>query len=238
MAAPTWRANGSIATGVDAIVDVPNSAVALAVSKVVQQNKNPLLIAGGALIGADRKRARPNTCNGPTTPGHWRSAAVSALAERGGKSWFFVTADYAFGHALEKDAARGRGDGGKVIGAVRTPIDGTATSRRSCCRRRPRRRRSSALANARRRHHQLGEAGARVRHVQGGQHVAATGLSGQRRAIAMGLKVAQGLQLTEAFYWDMNDGTRDFERALDAAQRTERYPTMIQAGVYGARCTI
>ena len=128
---------------VDAIVDVPNSGVALAVNEVVRDKNKVFMVSGAATSDLTGSKCSPNTVHWTYDTWMLANGTGSALVKTGGDTWFFLTADYAFGHALERDTtAVVLANGGKVIGSV--PIRSTpATSRRSCCRRRPRKPRSS-----------------------------------------------------------------------------------------------
>ena len=153
------------------------------------------------------------------------------MVAAGGKSWFFVTADYAFGHALERDtSAVVKAAGGEVIGAVRTPFPGTDFS--------------SFLLQAQSSGAQvigLANAGGDTINsikqasefgiTQGGQSLAGL-LMFVNDVHALGLDVAQGLVLTESFYWDLNDQTRAWSAKFE--EKTGKKPSMIQAGVYAA----
>jgi branched-chain amino acid transport system substrate-binding protein len=157
----------------------------------------------------------------------------AALVQSGGRSWFFITADYAFGHALERDTAEFvRKAGGRVVGSVRTPFPGTTDF-------------SSFLLQAQASGAQvIGLANAGGDTINCIKQAAEFGItrSGQRLAgllvfltdvHALGLQTAQGLVLTESFYWDLNDRTRDFTRRLGRMPNDIR-PTMAQAGCYAA----
>jgi branched-chain amino acid transport system substrate-binding protein len=218
--------------GVDLIVDVPNSAVALAVSEIVRQ-KNKVLIGSGAgtseLTGS---KCSPNTVHWTYDTWAYGHSLAKAVVQRGGKSWFFITADYAFGHDLEKQATEQvLRDGGKVVGGVRTPL-GTPDF-------------SSFLLQA-----QASGAQVIALAVAGGdttnslKQAAEFGLPAKQRMVsliftlnnvpALGLKASQGVLTVNPFYWDMNEGTRAFSRRFQSRAHNHAMPNDMQAGVYSA----
>ena len=155
-----------------------------------------------------------------------------AMVKAGGDTWFFLTADYAFGHALERDtSAVVVKNGGKVLGAVKTPFPGTDFSS-FLLQAQASKAKVIGLANAGgdtiNSIKQAGEFGI----TQAGQKLAGL-LVFSSDVKALGLQTAQGLVLTESFYWDLNDGTREFSKRF-AAKAGGKMPTMVQAGVYGA----
>jgi branched-chain amino acid transport system substrate-binding protein len=216
--------------GVDAIFDVPTSSVALAISQLTRE-KNRIFINSGAgtaeLTGA---QCSPNTV-------HWTYDTVAlangtgtALLKRGENTWFFITADYAFGHALERDTvAVVTKNGGKVLGSVRTPFPAADFSS-FLLQAQASRAKVIGLANA------GGDTISAVKQAsefgitQGGQKLAAL-LMYETDVHSLGLRVAQGLVLTTAFYWDLNDGTRAFSKRF-AERMGGQMPTMNQAGTY------
>ena len=154
------------------------------------------------------------------------------MVKAGGDTWFFLTADYAFGHALERDtSAVVVKNGGKVLGAVKTPFPGTDFSS-FLLQAQASKAKVIGLANAGgdtiNSIKQAGEFGI----TQAGQKLAGL-LVFSSDVQALGLQTAQGLVLTESFYWDLNDGTREFSKRF-AAKAGGKMPTMVQAGVYGA----
>jgi branched-chain amino acid transport system substrate-binding protein len=216
--------------GVDAIFDVPTSSVALAISQLTRE-KNRIFVNSGAgtaeLTGA---QCSPNTV-------HWTYDTVAlangtgtALLKRGEDTWFFITADYAFGHALERDTvAVVTKNGGKVLGSVRAPFPAADFSS-FLLQAQASRAKVIGLANA------GGDTISAVKQAsefgitQGGQKLAAL-LMYETDVHSLGLRVAQGLVLTTAFYWDLNDGTRAFSRRF-AERMGGQMPTMNQAGTY------
>jgi len=130
--------------GVDAIVDVPTSSVALAINEITKEKGKVFIVSGAATSDLTGKACSPNTVHWTYDTWALANGTANAVVKTGGNTWFFLTADYAFGHALERDVeAVVLKNGGKVLGKVRHPSP-APTSRRSCCRRRRRRRRSSA----------------------------------------------------------------------------------------------
>ncbi|WP_336491288.1 ABC transporter substrate-binding protein [Methylobacterium nigriterrae] len=216
--------------GVDAIFDVPTSSVALAVSQVTKEKNKAFIDTGAGTADLTGPQCTPNTV-------HWAYDTValangtgSAMVKRGGDTWFFITADYVFGHTLQRDTtAVVEKNGGKVIGSVRAPFP-TADF-------------SSFLLQAQ-------GSGAKVIGLAnaGGDTINAVkqagefGLTGKGQALAalliyssdvhsLGTKVAQGLVLTEPFYWDLNDASRAFSERF-ADRFSGKKPTSNQAGVY------
>ena len=217
--------------GVDAIVDVPTSSVALAVQEVARNKNKVFLISGAASSDLTGK-----ACS--ATSVHWTYDTValangtgSAVVKAGGDTWFFITADYAFGHALERDTSKVVEDnGGKVVGSVKAPLN-TADFSSFLLQAQNSKAKIIGLANAGgdtiNSIKQAGEFGI----VEGGQNLAGL-LVFITDIHSLGLQAAHGLQLTEAFYWDQNDGTRAWSKRF--FEKMKRQPTMVQAGVYGA----
>src|SRR5258707_164226 len=216
---------------VDAIVDVPTSSVALAVQDVARERKKVFLISTAASSDLTGK-----ACS--ATGIHWTYDTValangtgSAVVKAGGDTWFFITADYAFGHALERDTAKVVEDnGGKVLGKVRVPLNSPDFSS-FLLQAQSSKAKIIALANAGgdtiNSIKQAGEFGI----VEGGQKLAGL-LVFISDIHSLGLQTAHGLQLTEAFYWVQYDATRDWSKRF--FDKMKREPTMVQAGVYGA----
>jgi len=216
--------------GVDVIVDVPTSSVALAVQEVARNKDKVFLISGAAASDLTGKACSPTSV-------HWTYDTValangtgSAVVKAGGDTWFFITADYAFGHALERDTAKVVEDaGGKVLGKVRAPLN-TPDFSSFLLQAQSSKAKIIGLANAGgdtiNSIKQAGEFGI----VEGGQKLAGL-LVFITDINALGLQTAHGLQLTEAFYWDQNDETRAWSKRFF---KMKREPTMVQAGVYGA----
>ena len=217
---------------VDMIIDVPNSGVALAVSQVAA-TKNRLFIVSGA---AASDLTGPK-CNADTI--HWTydtwmlsNGTATAMVKTGGDTWFFLTADYAFGHALERDAgAVVEKNGGKVLGKVRVPLN-TNDFSSFLLQAQSSKAKVIGLANAGGDTINSIKQAAEFGIVKGGQKLAGL-LVFASDVNALGLPTAQGLSLTETWYWDMNDANRAWTKRWQAERNAAgKYPTMIHAGVY------
>ncbi len=220
------------AEGVDAIVDMPFSSVALAVQEITKQRQKIALYSGPGSSDITGKACSPFGF-------HWTYDTValargtgSAIVKSGGDTWFFLTSDYAFGHALAKDTMEVvKANGGKVLGEAIHPVNNSDFS--------------SYLVQAQ-------ASGAKVIGLANGATDTTNSIkqayefglakSGQRLAgllvfitdvHSLGLQTAQGLRLTESFYWDQNDDTRAFSKRFAERMRGTK-PSMVQAGVYSA----
>jgi branched-chain amino acid transport system substrate-binding protein len=217
--------------GVDMITDGGSSAVALAVEEVSRQKQKLVLFNGPASSDITGK-------NCSAYAAHWNydtyalsHVTGSAIVKSGGKSWFFIGADYAFGHALERDTAEVvEADGGKVLGAVYAPIN-TSDFSSFLLQAQASKAQIIGLANAGNDSTNSIKQGAEFGITQGGQKFAAL-LMFITDVHGLGLKAAQGLQFTGAFYWDQNDETRAFSQRF--IKEVGHMPTMVQAGVYSA----
>jgi branched-chain amino acid transport system substrate-binding protein len=217
--------------GVDAVADVPTSSVALAVQAAMKNTGKVLLISGAAASDLTGKACTPTTVHWTYDTYALAHGTGAALVKQGGDTWFFITADYAFGHALQRDtAAVVEQAGGKVLGSVDVPLNNADFS--------------SFLLQAQQSHAKiigLANAGgdtdnsikqaAEFGIVAGGQRLAGL-LVFISDVNSLGLQAAQGLVLTEAFYWDQNDETRAWSKRF--MDQMHKPPTMVQAGVYGA----
>jgi branched-chain amino acid transport system substrate-binding protein len=217
---------------VDMIIDVPNSGVALAVSQVAA-NKNKVFIVSGA---AASDLTGPK-CNADTI--HWTydtwmlsNGTATAMVKTGGDTWFFLTADYAFGHALERDAGTVvEKNGGKVVGKVRVPLN-TNDFSSFLLQAQSSKAKVIGLANAGGDTINSIKQAAEFGIVKGGQKLAGL-LVFASDVNALGLQTAQGLSLTETWYWDMNDANRAWTKRWAAERNAAgKFPTMIHAGVY------
>jgi branched-chain amino acid transport system substrate-binding protein len=216
---------------VDAIVDTPTSSVALAVQQVTKEKGKPFLISGAASSDLTGKSCSP-------TGVHWTYDTYAlahgtggAMVKQGGDSWFFLTADYAFGHALERDTMEVvKQAGGKVLGAVRHPLNSSDFSS-FLLQAQGSKAKVIGLANAGGDTVNSIKQAAEFGIVSGGQKLAGL-LVFISDVNSLGLQTAQGLVLTEAFYWDQSDETRAWAKRFIEAQK--KPPTMVQAGVYGA----
>src|SRR6187551_107650 len=217
---------------VDMIIDIPNSGVALAVSQVASQ-KNKLFIVSGA-ASSDLTGAK---CNANTV--HWTydtwmlaNGTGKAMVKTGGDTWFFLTTDYAFGHALERDTmAVVEKNGGKVLGKVRHPLN-TNDFSSFLLQAQSSKAKIIGLANAGGDTTNAIKQAAEFGIVKGGQNLAGL-LVFITDVHALGLPTAQGLIFTEAFYWDLNDQTRAFAKRFAAVDKGI-HPTMVHAGVYAS----
>jgi branched-chain amino acid transport system substrate-binding protein len=217
---------------VDMIVDVPNSGVALAVNEVAREKNKVFLVSGAAISDLTGPKCSPNTVHWTYDTWMLAHSTAGALAKSGGDSWFFLTADYAFGHALERDAtAVVIANGGKVLGSVSHPLNNQDFSS-FLLQAQSSKAKIIGLANAGGDTINAIKQGAEFGIVSGGQHFAAL-LFYIGDVEALGLKVAQGLVLTEAFYWDMNDTTRAWSKRWQA-EHPGKFPNMNQAGDYAA----
>ncbi len=215
---------------VDAILDVPNSAVALAVSDVAREKNKALLVSGAAISDLTGPKCSPNTVHWTYDTWMLAHSTAGALVKTGGNTWFFLTSDYAFGHALERDAtAVVLASGGKVLGGVAHPFNNQDFSS-FLLQAQQSKAKIIGLANAGGDTINAIKQGAEFGITAGGQHFAAL-LFYIADVNALGLKVAKGLVLTETFYWDHNDGTRAWTKRWQA-ERPGKFPNMNQAGVY------
>jgi branched-chain amino acid transport system substrate-binding protein len=218
---------------VAAVVDVPNSAVALAVNEILLQKDRTFLASSTATSDLTGKACAPTTVQWVFDTWALANSTARALVKEGGTSWFFLTADYAFGHALERDASEMvRAAGGQVLGDARAPLNSADLS--------------SYLLQAQSSGAKvigLANAGTDTSNAVKQAAEFGIGKDGKQRLAgllvfltdidALGLEAAQGLVLTEAFYWDLNDATRAWSRRF-AERAGGRMPTMNHAGVYSS----
>ncbi|MFI5327324.1 MAG: ABC transporter substrate-binding protein [Candidatus Rokuibacteriota bacterium] len=217
---------------VDVIVDTPNSGVALAVTQIVKEKGKAFLVSGAASSDLTGKACSPNTIHWTYDTWALANGTGSAIVKTGGDSWFFITADYAFGHALERDTeAVVLKNGAKVLGKVRHPLN-TADFSSFLLQAQSSKAKIIGLANAGGDTTNAIKQAAEFGIVKGGQNLAGL-LVFITDVHALGLQTAQGLIFTEAFYWDMNDKTRAFAKRFAELDRGI-HPTMIHAGVYSA----
>jgi branched-chain amino acid transport system substrate-binding protein len=217
---------------VDVIVDVPTSSVALAVNELVRERNKVFLISGGASSDLTGPKCSPNSVHWTYDTWSMANGTGKATVKVGGDSWFFVTADYAFGHALERDtAAVVEANGGKVTGKVRHPLNSSDFSS-FLLQAQASKAKVVGLANAGGDTINAIKQAAEFGVVSGGQNIAGL-LVFINDVHALGLRTAHGLMLTEAFYWDRDDATRNFAKRF-APQYKGNMPSMVQAGIYGA----
>jgi branched-chain amino acid transport system substrate-binding protein len=217
---------------VDAVVDVPNSGVALAVNEVTREKNKVFLVSGAATSDLTGPKCSPNTVHWTYDTWMLANGTGKALVKTGGDTWFFITADYAFGHALERDTTSViNANGGKVLGSVSVPLNNPDFSS-FLLQAQASKAKIIGLANAGGDTINAIKQGAEFGITAGGQHFAGL-LVFVSDVNAIGLKTAQGLVLTETFYWDMNDGTRAWTKRWQA-ERPGKFPTMNHAGVYAS----
>jgi len=219
---------------VDAISDVPNSGVALAITQLAAQ-KNKIFLGSGP-ASSDLTGPKCNANNVQWTYDTWMLAngTGKAMVKTGGDTWFFLTSDYAFGHALERDtAAVVEANGGKVLGKVRHPINSNDFSS-FLLQAQTSKAKVIGLANAGGDTINSIKQASEFGIVKGGQKLAGL-LVFAADVNALGLATAQGLVLTETFYWDLNDQTRAWTKRWHQERgATNKYPTMNNAGVYAS----
>jgi branched-chain amino acid transport system substrate-binding protein len=216
---------------VDVIVDVPNSGVALAVNNIVKEKNGVYINSGAATSDLTNAQCTPNTVHWTYDTYMLAHSTGQALVKAGGDTWFFLTADYAFGAALERDtSAVVRANGGKVVGGVKHPLN-TADFSSFLLQAQSSKAKIIGLANAGGDTTNSIKQAAEFGIVSGGQKLAAL-LLFITDVKAIGLETAQGLNFTETFYWDMNDQTRAFSKKFAARAKNGAPPTMVQAGVY------
>jgi branched-chain amino acid transport system substrate-binding protein len=215
--------------GVDIIVDVPNSGVALALSELIKEKNKVFINSGAAASDLTGAKCSPNTIHWTYDTWALANGTGSAIVKRGGTNWFFITADYAFGAALERDTAKVvKENGGTVVGAVKAPLN-TQDFSAFLLQAQASGAKIIGLANAGGDTINSIKQAAEFGIVQGGQNLAGL-LIFISDIHSLGLKTAQGLIFTAAFYWDLNDQTRAWsDRFMKAGGRR---PSMVQAGVY------
>jgi len=219
--------------GVDVISDVPSSSVALAVAEIVKAKNKIFLNSGAATTALTNKACTPNTIHWSYDTYMLAHGLAAPTVKNGGDSWFFVTADYVFGKTLQADAtAVVEANGGKVLGSVYAPLN-TADFSSFMLQAQSSKAKVIGLANAGgdtvnsiKQAHEFGL-------IAAGQKLAPL-LFSVANAHALGLETAQGLQLSEPYYWDMNEGTRAFAKRFQPRARNNIMPSQTQAGVYSS----
>lgn len=216
--------------GVDVIVDTPNSGVALAVNTVTKEKNKVFINSGAATSDLTGKACTPNTVHWTYDTWALANGTGKAMTKNGGDTWFFLTADYAFGHALERDTSDVvKANGGKVVGSVRVPLNNADFSS-FLLQAQGSKAKVIGLANA---------GGDTINSIKQASEYGITA-GGQKLAgllifltdiHSLGLKISQGLNLTSAWYWDMTDANRAFTKEF-AAANGGKYPTDVMAGVY------
>ncbi len=215
---------------VDAIVDLPTSSCALAVLEVAKQKNKITIVSTGASTRITNKNCSPTNVHWTYDTYALAVGTAKAIVAEGGDTWFFLTADYAFGHSLEKDTAEVvKASGGKVVGAVRHPFPSADFS--------------SFLMQAQASKAKIiGLANAGADTTNAIKQAREFGITPNQTLASLlvfltdvhslGLETAQGMQLTTGFYWDYNDETRAWSKRFN--ERHGRMPTMVQAGVYSS----
>jgi branched-chain amino acid transport system substrate-binding protein len=218
--------------GVDVIVDVPASSAALAVSGIAREKGKAVLVSGAAASDLTGKACSPNTIHWTYDTWMLANSTGSAIVKTGGDSWFFITADYAFGHALERDTeAVAVKNGAKILGKVRHPLNSSDFA-------------SFLLQAQASKAKIIGLANAGGDMTSAIKQAGEFGMNGKGQNLAgllvfitdvhgLGLRASQGLIFTETFYWDLNDGTRAWTKRF-APANGGKYPTMVHAGVYSS----
>ncbi|QYO77678.1 ABC transporter substrate-binding protein [Devosia salina] len=218
--------------GVDVIVDVPTSSAALAVNEITREKGKIFLNSGAASTDLTGAQCAPGTAHWTYDTYALANGTGKAMVDNGYKNWYFLTADYAFGHSLEENTtAVVEAAGGKVLGSVRHPFPGTDFS-------------SFLLQAQASGADVIGLANAGGDTVNSIKQAAEFGITQAGQALAgllifitdvhaLGLETAQGLVLTEAFYWDLNDDTRAWSERFSEEMGGSK-PTMVHAGVYSA----
>lgn len=217
--------------GVDAIIDVPTSSVALAVNQICREKNKVHLNSGAATTDLTGAQCTPNTVQWTYDTYMLSKSTGGAVVKAGGDSWFFITADYAFGHGLQRDTARVvQAAGGKVLGSATYPFPGTSDF-------------SSFLLQAQASGAKiLGLANSGADTINAIKQANEFGLTQTMKIAALlfynsnvhslGQEMSRGMVMTESFYWDLNDRTRAFMKRL-LSQKPKQYPNMVQAGCYG-----
>ncbi len=217
---------------VDVIVDVPNSGVALAINEVTREKNKVFLGSGPASADLTGPKCSPNTIQWTYDTWMLANGTGKAVVKTGGDTWFFLTADYAFGQALERDTTKVvLANGGKVLGSVRHPLN-TSDFSSFLLQTQTSKAKIIGLANAGGDTVNAIKQGAEFGITAGGQHFAGL-LVFINDVEALSLKTARGLVLTETFYWDMNDATRGFTKRWQT-YRPGKFPSMVPAGVYSS----
>jgi branched-chain amino acid transport system substrate-binding protein len=217
---------------VDAIVDVPTSSVALAVQEITRAKKRIFLMSGPGSSELTGKACSPYGFQWTYDTYALAHGTGGAIAKQGGDTWFFITADYAFGHALERDTADAvKAAGGKVLGAVRAPLN-TQDFSSFLLQAQASKAKVVGLANAGGDTINSIKQAAEFGLVSGGQRLAGL-LVFLTDIHSLGLKTTQGLTITSAWYWDKDDASRAFARRF-MEKNGGAPPTYTQAGVYSA----
>ena len=218
---------------VDNVVGVLSSGVALAVAGVAKEKNLAYMNSGAAASDLTNSACTPNTIHWTYDTYLLANGTGKAVVKSGGDSWFFLTADYAFGHALERDTtAVVTANGGKILGSVRHPLNSSDFSS-FLLQAQASKAKIIGLANAGGDTTNAIKQASEFGITSGGQKLAAL-LLFLSDVHSLGLKMTQGLQFTETFYWDLNDGTRAFSKRFSDRMKNKNQPTMVQAGIYAS----
>ena len=218
--------------GVDVVADVPNSAAALAVNTLVREKNKIFLNSGAGTADLTGAQCSPNTVHWTYDTWALAHGTANALVKQGGDTWFFISADYAFGRAMQRDASAAvEAAGGKVVGSVFAPFP-TADFSSFLLRAQGSRAKVIGLANGGRDLTNAVKQASEFGLTQSGQTLAGLVVF-ISEVHSLGVREAQGLVLTEAFYWNQNDATREWSKRFGAAFGGTM-PTMVHAGVYSS----
>ena len=218
---------------VDTVVGVLTSSVALAVNGVAKEKNIVHMNSGAATSDLTNAACTPNTVHWTYDTYLLANGTGKAVVKSGGDSWFFLTADYAFGQALERDTtAVITANGGKILGSVRHPLNSSDFSS-FLLQAQASKAKIIGLANAGGDTTNAIKQASEFGITSGGQKLAAL-LLFLSDVHSLGLKMTQGLQFTETFYWDLNDGTRAFSKRFSDRMKNKNQPTMVQAGIYAS----
>ena len=218
---------------VDGIFGVLTSSVALAVNGVAKEKNLVYMNSGAATSDLTNSACSPNTVHWTYDTYLLANGTGKAVVKSGGDSWFFLTADYAFGHALERDTTDViKANNGKVLGSVRHPLNSSDFSS-FLLQAQASKAKIIGLANAGGDTTNAIKQASEFGITSGGQKLAALLLFASD-VHSLGLKMTQGLQFTETFYWDLNDGTRAFSKRFSDRMKNKNQPTMVQAGIYAS----
>jgi branched-chain amino acid transport system substrate-binding protein len=218
--------------GVDAVVDLPNSAVALAVGDVVRNSNRTMLVTAAVASRLTGDACSPNAIHYSLDTWSMSNVPSRALVQQGGATWFYITADYAFGHDLERQSAEAvTRAGGRVVGQVRHPL-GTTDFSSVLLQAQASRAAVVALANSQADLINTLKQAAEFGLARRGQRVLGLAVY-VPDIVALGLEATQGAIITDNWYWDLNEGTRAFARRF-AERHGGRVPTTLQANVYAA----
>ncbi|MBC7433910.1 MAG: ABC transporter substrate-binding protein [Rubritepida sp.] len=218
--------------GVDAIVDVPTSSVALAVNSIAREKNKVFLNSGAATSDLTGAQCSPNTVHFTYDTYMLARGTGAALTRAGGDSWYFITADYAFGHALQRDTSRFvEAGGGRVLGAARYPFPSTTDFSSFIVQAQASRAKVLGLANA---GTDTANCIKQAREFGLTRNMKIAGLLLSFMEVhSLGLETCQGLVLSEPFYWNANDRTRAFTQRVRPRMPANAPPAQVQAGCYG-----